>query len=969
MTEPTPQYHPQIDRSNVGAIGNNNQVTQNIYPQPRQPGQPTPYMLPQEIGDFTGREDYIAQIKQSLERGNIVAIDGMGGVGKSALAIRVAHRLKDRFADAQLYVNLYGQTPELSLEPKTVLIRFLTALTGQDESQLATDLDGLVAEYRSTLATKRALIILDNARDAAQIRDLLPSNANCAVVVTSRSRLTGLPGAALVDLLPMAVGTDEELGESELLFQAILQDRQRVEVELTTAREIVKLCGRLPIAIRIAAATLKQQIWARKSLQAYAQELAAESTRLQKLENQQIEAAIPGQGNVWASFNLSYRALTEAEQQLFRWAGGLPGVNFGVAVLAAAMERERSQIETGLGQLLEAQVLELRGDNRFGWHDLMRLFAREQLTESERETVLDRGLTWYCQWADYWENGLDPVRCRQLAQQKAAETEHTAEAWEQALPMMALNWFVTEQENWVDVVKDLTHIPRPDDAIALSANLAAFFNLRSIWGDWVTTNELVKNCAQQAGNLAGVSTTLHNLGTVYLNQGRWEKAIDCYQESLKIYRQRKDCQGEAQSLNNLGGVYKNQGRWEDAISCYQESLKICRQLGDRHGTAPSLMNLGIVYKNQGKWEEAIDCYQKSLEICRQFGDRHGAAQILMALGTVYNDQSKWEQSIACYQASLETKNQLGDRHGVAQIINNLGLVYRNQSKWEEAISLHQKSLGTFRELGDRHGEAQALGNLGNVYLNQGKWEEAIAFYEKDLQISRELGDHHGEAQTLGNLGLAYENQDKLKEAIALYKQSLKIKHQLGDCYGEAQTLGNLGNVYYKQNNSDDAIALYEQSLKIKCELGDYHGEAQTLTNLGAVLHDQGKSDKAIYCFQKSLEMFRQMKDPHWQGINLMNLGVVHYRRNQIERATTLWHEALTYLHPSSPEFQTVQRWLETPTKSRRVNYLLPLAVGGFILFCLVKGYWLLAILGVAIVLWLFRRSIFAQIVRLRTRSS
>ncbi len=514
------------NNSTIGIIGDHG-----IVILPPKSGQLAPYMLPQEIGDFTGREDYIAQIEEILERGNIVAIDGMAGVGKSALAIRIAHRLKDRFADAQLYVNLYGQTPELSLEPKTVLIRFLTALTGRDESQLATDLDGLVAEYRSILADKRVLIILDNARDEAQIRDLLPSNANCAVMVTSRSRLTGLPGAALVDLLPMAVGTDGELGESELLFQAILHDRQRVSADLTTAREIVKLCGRLPIAIRIAAATLKQQIWAKKSLQAYAQELAAESTRLQKLANPQVEAAIPGQGSVRASFNLSYRALTDEDRQLFRWAGGLPGVNFGMAVLAAAIEREKSQIEKGLGLLLEAQVLELRGEDRFGWHDLMRLFARDKLTESERAIVLGRGLKWYCQWAYVWNNGLNPVRCRQMAQQWASETEDTAEAWEEALPTMALAWFVAEQENWVDIVKDLTQIPRPDDAIALAANLAPFFGRCGIWGDWVTTHELVKECAHQAGNLVGVAKTLNNLGNVYNNQGKWYEAITSYTTS------------------------------------------------------------------------------------------------------------------------------------------------------------------------------------------------------------------------------------------------------------------------------------------------------------------------------------------------------------------------------------------------------------------------------------------------------
>jgi NB-ARC domain len=357
MTDSTPKYQPQIDKSILGAIGDYNTVNQYIQ---SQSAQPTPYMLPQDIGDFTGRKDYIAQIEATLDRGKIAAIAGIPGVGKSALAIRVAYRLKERYPDAQLYVNLYGQDSQLALESKTVLIRLLKALTGQDESQLATDLEGLKGQYRSILATKQALIILDNARDEAQIQDLLPSNPKCAVVVTSRSRLTGLPGVGSIDLEPMTVGINGELGEAELLFQAILQDGKRVEAELPAAREIVNLCGRLPIAIRITAATLDRQIWVRKSLQAYAQELASESTRLNKLENENVEKAIPGQGSGRASFNLSYQTLTEEDRQLFRWAGGLPGVNFGVAVLAAIMDREESQVESGLGRLLEAQVLRPR---------------------------------------------------------------------------------------------------------------------------------------------------------------------------------------------------------------------------------------------------------------------------------------------------------------------------------------------------------------------------------------------------------------------------------------------------------------------------------------------------------------------------------------------------------------------------------------------------------------------------------
>jgi tetratricopeptide (TPR) repeat protein len=561
MTDSTPKYQPQIDKSILGAIGDYSTVNQYIQ---SQSAQPTPYMLPQDIGDFTGREEYITQIEATLDLGKIAAIAGIPGVGKSALAIRVAYRLKERYPDAQLYVNLYGQTPELSLETKTVVIRFLKALTGQDESQLATDLDGLVAQYRSILATKQALIILDNARDESQIRDLLPSNPKCAVVVTSRSRLTGLPGAGSIDLEPMTVGINGELGEAELLFQAILQDGRRVEAELPAAREIVNLCGRLPIAIRITAATLDRQIWARKSLQVYAQELSIESTRLSKLENENVEKAIPGQGSVRASFNLSYQGLAEEDRQLFRWAGGLPGVNFGVAVLAAIMEREESQVEAGLGRLLEAQVLELRGDNRFGWHNLMRLFSKEQLTNSAWDKVLDRGLTWYCQWATFWNRGLDPVSSwfQRLVKQLVSEKEYTREEGARVLLKTALNCFATEQDNWVDIVNDLTQVTRIDNAIELAANLAPFFDLYGIWGDWVTTHEMVEDNSQQASNL-NVAKTLNNFGLVY---------------------------------------YYDQGKWDDAIACYEKSLEIKHQLGDLHGARITLKNLGLLHDRRNQPE-------------------------------------------------------------------------------------------------------------------------------------------------------------------------------------------------------------------------------------------------------------------------------------------------------------------------------------------------------------------------------
>jgi tetratricopeptide (TPR) repeat protein len=228
------------------------------------------------------------------------------------------------------------------------------------------------------------------------------------------------------------------------------------------------------------------------------------------------------------------------------------------------MEREESQVEAGLGRLLEAQVLELRGDNRFGWHNLMRLFSKEQLTNSAWDKVLDRGLTWYCQWATFWNRGLDPVSSwfQRLVKQLVSEKEYTREEGARVLLKTALNCFATEQDNWVDIVNDLTQVTRIDNAIELAANLAPFFDLYGIWGDWVTTHEMVEDNSQQASNL-NVAKTLNNFGLVY---------------------------------------YYDQGKWDDAIACYEKSLEIKHQLGDLHGARITLKNLGLLHDRRNQPE-------------------------------------------------------------------------------------------------------------------------------------------------------------------------------------------------------------------------------------------------------------------------------------------------------------------------------------------------------------------------------
>jgi hypothetical protein len=339
-----------VYNSVIGAIGDHNTV--NMPPRDRIEALAS---LPSDIQDFVGREaqqtTLIEWLKQVDALGRtapvVVGIFGMAGVGKSRLALRVLHRLKDLFFDGQVYLNLQGADRE-PMSASQALLEVLRDGFGLEEKEIPLEQRGREPLYRSLMAKKRVVVLLDNALDEAQVTPLRPPGGTSAVVVTSRERLE-LDGESL-HLKPMEVGMGSELGESEALLHEIVKQvcPTRIRDDVHTARQIVELCGCLPLAIRIAAATLKMPLWERETLAAYREELANESTRLAKLENERVEKAHPGQGRVRASFNLSYIALHIELRQLFRYMGGLPGQDFGLAVAATvadARNGDRNRIE------------------------------------------------------------------------------------------------------------------------------------------------------------------------------------------------------------------------------------------------------------------------------------------------------------------------------------------------------------------------------------------------------------------------------------------------------------------------------------------------------------------------------------------------------------------------------------------------------------------------------------------------
>jgi tetratricopeptide (TPR) repeat protein len=517
------------------------------------------HQLPPDIADFTGRTTEIETIRQQLLGGKslvISAVAGMAGVGKSALAIHVAQQLAESdYPDVQLYVDLRGADGD-GLEPGDVLARWLRAF-GLDESNMPIDLQERASVYRSQLAGKRTIVLLDNARDEAQVRPLLPGNG-CAVIITSRRVLGALDGATVLNL---KVLSDPEAWD----LLAKLVGVARLEAEPEAAAATIRLCGGLPLAIRIVGGTLKQKLhW---SLAEYCQKLTDERARLAHLELKDLA--------VRASFELSYRELSAADGMLFSRLGILVGKDFG-AELAAVVQESEHPVDEGIERLIDAQLLEVNADRRYRFHDLLRLFAREKLAASssveEQEGIKQQIVDWCQQQSSVKADYLHPVQRRQVVQQWIENGEVAVDYDEQFLGLSALAWFEQEREQLLSAVDWAKVRDRWDMVIFLAANLVLFFLARSYWQDGEKTCLMAVTAAREAKDLSGEGQSLNNLGNVYNSQSRWGEAIDCYQQSLTILRELGDLHGESKTLGNLGLLYKQQGQVDLAISLWQEAL-------------------------------------------------------------------------------------------------------------------------------------------------------------------------------------------------------------------------------------------------------------------------------------------------------------------------------------------------------------------------------------------------------------
>jgi DNA-binding SARP family transcriptional activator/tetratricopeptide (TPR) repeat protein len=682
-----------------------------------EPDESVPRQLPADVFGFTGREAYLADLDAFLDRTDqtsavkITAISGTAGVGKTAFAVHWAHRMADRFPDGHLFVNLRGFDPDTRImDPAEAVRRFLVAL-GVRPDMIPAGLDAQAALYRTRLAGRRMLIVLDNAKDTAQVRPLLPGSPTCLVVVTSRHELSGLVAEGAH---PIGMELPPTWEARQLLTRRIGGERAATEPDAID--EMVVRCARLPLALTVVAA--RAATHSRLSLQTVAAELRDVGGRLAALTGDDPNS------DVRAVFSWSYRALTPDAARLFRLLALHPGPDLSVPAASALAALPPARVRPLLEELARASLVVQHAAGRYSFHDLLRAYATDLTyqvdADEDRSTAVRQMLDHYLRSAFAADRLLYPARDPLTlgTEPLAAAPEHLDDE------QQALAWFAAEHRVLMAAVQQAAD---------------AHFDV-------------------QAWQLAWTMVTFLN------REGHWHELTTVGSTALAAGRRLEDRYAQAQAHCFLAYAETRLGHFEAADAELRAALDLYGRDGDRAGQAHAHLNLAYAMERQNHHREALDHCQRALDLYRSAGHERGQAIALNSVGWCHALLGQYEQARACCQAALPLLVELGDRNGQADTWDSLGYVHEHLGRHDEAITCYRQAVEMVRRLGDHYREATTFVNLGEAQQAAGDPEAARATWRQALAILEQL--HHPDAaQVRGRLAALDESRATASRAV------------------------------------------------------------------------------------------------------------------------------------------------------------------------------------------------------------
>jgi DNA-binding SARP family transcriptional activator len=758
------------------------------FPGPAGPGAGTrvvPRELPAGAPHFTGRDSEVTTLTSALEQPGAraprtVVISGTAGVGKTTLAVHCAHQSAGRFPDGQLYLNLRGYDPGQPVTAADGLACFLRSLgiAGQD---IPAEEAERAARYRSLLAGRRMLVVLDNAATVEQVRPLLPGTASCAVLVTSRDSLAGLvarDGAARldVDLLP--------LPDAVRLLRALIG--ARVDADPQGAATLATRCCRLPLALGVAAELAAGR--PAVPLTQLAGELDDQQRRLELLD-----AGGDPRTAVRSVFSWSCRHMDARAVRAFRLAGLHPGPGFDAFATAALTGTTPDDASRLLTVLARAHLIEPGPADRYGMHDLLRGYARELAdgrdARAERHAALARLFDYYLHVAGTAMDTLYPAERhrRPRVPSTASSCPPLTEA------DAARRWLDSERLTLLALAALATDQGFPGHAARFGPVLFRYLDAGGHYADAAAMCAQALRAARLAGDQAAEAAALLCLGGVSWRLARYDDAAAHLSQAAALFRTAGDRASEARALGNLGIVESCQGRYEPAAGYHRQALALTRAAGDQLAEARALDNLAGVLCQQQAYDRAADCQLAALAIYRQLGDRHGEAGILCGLGAVTCLQGRYQQAAWYLRQALRVSQAVGDRLCEARTLGNLSVIEWRQGRYRQAAQRQRAAVAAYRETGDRAGEAGALNGYGEALLAAGDPAPAHAAHLDALEAATRIGDRYQQARAHDGLGHACRATGDTGQARRHWQQALAAYESV-DAPDAADTRGWLGQL-------------------------------------------------------------------------------------------------------------------------------------------------------------------------------
>ncbi|MFF5177114.1 tetratricopeptide repeat protein [Micromonospora sp. NPDC000316] len=720
--------------------------------------------LPRAVTDFVGRGDVLSRLVTETRRVEdrvpaVHILDGMAGSGKTTLAVHLARQLSAQYPDAMLFIDLCGHGEKNQVEPARALVTLLRQLEVPAE-QVPVEFEARVDLWRRELARRRSVIVLDNAASSEQILPLLPTEPTAVVLVTSRRRLSH-PDVGPSQTLPVLT-TQESV---DLLASSV--GRDRVVAEPDAAVEVVRRCGRLPLAIRLAGARLAHRRgWRLADL---AEQMDGATAALRHLAGE--ESTISG------AFAASYEPLPESTKRVFRFLSLYPGNRFGPQAVAALTGLTVAGAHAALDDLVDRNLVEDLDSTRYRLHDLMRQYSVELCSRTDSASDRRLGLAQLFDFtveaalraAETLEPGVMKFHVTHLALGRSELVEGIGE--------LTADWLETERTELVTMVLSALDSGFHEHCWRLARALWRFCYIRGYFEDIILIHRHALTAAEATGDVGAMALMNNYLASGYVRTGKVRESLSHLTRAVALSRESGDALDTARYRANLAAVYYWSGNPTEAVAVGLESLRDYKGYGTVR-VPMVLPNMGIAMMSLGRYEEALRLHRLHLAWARTNSDKFHTLNALSHIGAVRVRMGDLPQAIRILTASLALRDRTGHRYGEAEVRNDLGMAYRGLGRLVEAQQEHEAARKLSIASGERHVEAAALNELGRTLVAQGQGGEAVEVYREALRLATRISNPHEQGRALAGLAEHFASIDPA-EARRHWERALAIFRRMG----------------------------------------------------------------------------------------------------------------------------------------------------------------------------------------------